>query len=78
MDDVADALAHMLADPRVEHRISALWAVKETGLWNLVGRVGQMAKGDADGSVRQYAMGVLRAVSEMIRTQQQQQARQAG
>ncbi len=78
MDDVADALAHMLADPRVEHRISALWAVKETGLWNLVGRVGQMAKGDPDGTVRQYAMGVLRAVSELIRNQQQEQARRAG
>ena len=76
MDDVADALAHMLADPRVEHRISALWAVRETGLWNLVGRVGQMAKGDADAHVRQYAVGVLRAVSELIRVQQQ--ARRAG
>ena len=80
MDDVADALNHMLADPRTEHRVSALWAVRETGLWNLVGRVGQMAKSDPDGHVRQYAVGVLRAVSDTIRIQQQQreQTRQAG
>ena len=80
MDDVADALSQMLADPRVEHRISALWAVRETGLWNLVGTVGQMAKADPDGHVRQYAMGVLRAVSEIIRGQQQQRdpTRRAG
>ncbi len=80
MDDVADALSHMLNDPRVEHRISALWAVKETGLWNLVGHVGQMAKGDPDGNVRQYAVGVLRAVSELLRVQQQQRdpTRRAG
>ena len=76
MADVADALNHMLADGRVEHRISGLWAVRETGLWNLAGRVGQMAKADAEPRVRQYAMGVLRAVSTMI--QQQQEQRRAG
>ena len=76
MDDVADALGQMLNDPRVEHRISALWAVRETGLWNLVGRVGQMVKGDPDGHVRQYALGVLRAVSDLIRVQQQQNQQQ--
>jgi HEAT repeat protein len=78
MDDVADALTTMLSDPRAEHRVSALWAVKETGLWNLVGRVGQMAKADPNGGVRQYAVGVLRTVSELIRTQQASQLRQAG
>ena len=79
MDDVADALNQMLNDPRVEHRISALWAVRETGLWNMVGHVGQMAKSDPDGRVRQYAVNVLRAVSELLRVQQQQQAtRKAG
>ncbi len=78
MDDVADALGQMLGDARVEHRISALWAVRETGLWNLVGRVGQMAKADPDGHVRQYAVSVLRAVSDVIRTQQLDQAKRAG
>jgi hypothetical protein len=80
MDDVADALASMLADPRTEHRISALWAVRETGLWNLVATVGRMAKADPDGHVRQYAVSVLRAVSDTIRIQQRQreQTRQAG
>ena len=76
IDDVADALQHMLADPRTEHRVSALWAVRETGLWNLTGRVGQMAKSDPDAHVRQYALGVLRAVSELIGKQQLQ--RKAG
>ena len=70
MADVAEALRHMLADPRVEHRISGLWAVRETGFWNLAGPVGQMAKGDVDPKVRQYAMTVLRAASELLRGQQ--------
>ena len=76
MADVADALQHMLADPRAEHRVSGLWAVRETGLWNLAARVGQMAKADPDAHVRQYAVGVLRAVSAMIGRQQEQ--RRAG
>jgi hypothetical protein len=77
MDDVADALQQMLADARPEHRVSALWAVRETGLWNLAGRVGQIAKSDPDGHVRQYAVGVLRTASELLR-RGQQQSRLAG
>ena len=76
MADVADALQHMLADPRTEHRVSGLWAVRETGLWKLAARVGQMAKADPDGHVRQYAVGVLRAMSAIIGQQQEQ--RRAG
>jgi HEAT repeat protein len=65
------ALQAMLTDPRPEHRISAMWALKQTGWWNLLGEVGRMAKGDDNLRVRRYALGILKAVSEMVREQQQ-------
>jgi HEAT repeat protein len=63
------SLQAMLNDPRPEHRISAMWALKQTGWWNLIGEVGKMAKSDADLKVRRYAVGVLKAASELIREQ---------
>lgn len=69
------ALQAMLIDPRAEHRISAMWALKQTGWWNLIGEVGRMAKGDANMQVRRYALSVLKAVSDMVR---EQRAKQAG
>ncbi len=63
------SLQLMLNDPRPEHRISAMWALKQTGWWNLIGEVGKMAKADPDLKVRRYAVGVLKAASELIREQ---------
>ena len=69
------ALQAMLLDPRPEHRISAMWALRSTGWWNLIGEVGRMAKGDENIRVRRYALGILKAVSDMVR---EQRAKQAG
>ena len=63
------SLHAMLTDPRAEHRISAMWALKQTGWWNLISVVGQMAKADPDLKVRRYALGILKAASELIREQ---------
>jgi HEAT repeat protein len=63
------ALQAMLMDLRPEHRISAMWALKQTGWWNLIGEVGRMAKGDDNIRVRRYALGILKAVSDMVREQ---------
>ncbi len=63
------SLQAMLNDPRPEHRISSMWALKQTGWWNLIGEVGKMAKADPDLKVRRYALGVLKAASELIREQ---------
>ena len=69
-----ESLAMMLKDPRPEHRISAMWALKQTGWWNLIHEVGRMAKSDSELKVRQYALGVLKAASELIREQRQKAA----
>ncbi len=69
MNVFGTSLAAMLKDPRPEHRISAMWALKQTGWWNLIGDVGQMAKADGDMKVRRYALNVLKAASELIREQ---------
>ena len=63
------SLNAMLNDPRPEHRISAMWALKQTGWWNLINEVGRMAKADPDMKVRRYALSVLKAASELIREQ---------
>ena len=65
------SLDGMLKDSRPDHRISAMWALKQTGWWNLIGEVGRMAKADPDIRVRQYALAVLKAASELIREQRQ-------
>jgi HEAT repeat protein len=61
------ALASMLNDPRPEHRVSALWAMRSIGLWQLLNDVGRLAKEDSNLRVRRYALGVLRGVAEMMR-----------
>jgi HEAT repeat protein len=68
------SLHAMLNDPRPEHRISAMWALKQTGWWNLIGEVGRMAKADPELKVRHYALAVLKAASELIREQRQKAA----
>ena len=57
----------MLNDPRPEHRVSALWAMRSIGLWQLLNDVGRLAKEDNNLRVRRYALGVLRGVAEMMR-----------
>jgi hypothetical protein len=59
-------LIAMLRDQRPEHRISALWALRQIGWWQLVNEVGLIAKQDTNLRVRRYAMGVLRNVAEMV------------
>lgn len=61
------ALAVMLRDQRAEHRISALWALKAIGWWQLLSEVGRLAKEDENLRVRRYALTVLRAVADIMR-----------
>jgi HEAT repeats len=63
-------LAQMLTDARPEHRISALWTLRQIGWWNLLGEVGRLAKDDGNLKVRRYALAVLRNVAELARQQQ--------
>jgi HEAT repeat protein len=64
------ALLAMLQDQRPEHRISALWALKAIGLWQLLNEVGRLAKEDNNLRVRRYALAVLKGVAEMMRAKQ--------
>ena len=74
MNAFSQALQLALIDPRPEHRISAMWALRQTGWWGLIGEVGRMAKSDVDLRVRRYAVGVLKIASEMVREQRQRAA----
>lgn len=59
----AQQLVAMLRDARPEHRISALWALKQVGLWQMLREVARLAKSDNDVRVRRYAVGVIRAIA---------------
>jgi HEAT repeat protein len=61
-------LLEMLRDPRPEHRISAMWALKQIGWWKLLREVGNIAKQDANLRARRYAVSVLKGVAEMVQT----------
>lgn len=57
----------MLRDPRPEHRISALWVLRQIGWWQALTEVGRLAKDDSNLKVRRYALGVLKGVAELAR-----------
>jgi hypothetical protein len=57
----------MLQDPRAEHRISGMWALKAIGWWGLLNEVGRLAKEDQNLRVRRYALAVLRNVADMVK-----------
>jgi HEAT repeat protein len=64
--NVGPALVAMLQDPRPEHRISAMWALRQMGWWKMLSEVGRMAKEDNNIRVRRYALGVLKGVADMV------------
>jgi HEAT repeat protein len=58
------SLATMMADERPEHRISAMWALRQIGFWALLAEVGRLAKEDTNLRVRRYALALLKGVAE--------------
>jgi HEAT repeat protein len=66
VSSAAAALIGMLRDSRSEHRISALWALRQIGWWQLLNEVGRLAKEDPNLRVRRYALTVLRGAAETI------------
>ena len=72
------ALHEMLRDQRPEHRISAMWTLRQIGWWSLLNEVGNLAKQDTNMRVRRYALGVLKNVAEMVQAQKAAQAKKAG
>jgi HEAT repeat protein len=69
--NVGPQLIAMLHDERPEHRISALWALKQMGWWKLLQEVGQLAKEDTNMRVRRYAVGVIKGVADMVNENQE-------
>jgi HEAT repeat protein len=72
--NVGPQLIAMLHDDRPEHRISALWALKQMGWWKLLQEVGQLAKEDTNMRVRRYAVGVIKGVAELVQGENKEKA----
>jgi HEAT repeat protein len=64
----SNALLGMLRDQRPDHRISALWALRQIGWWQMLNEVGRLAKEDTNLRVRRYALGVLKNVVDLMQT----------
>jgi HEAT repeat protein len=71
VDTASQQLIAMLRDVRPEHRISAMWALKEVGLWQMLREVARLAKADGDSRVRRYAVGVIRTIAADIETKKE-------
>ena len=67
-------LLAMLRDERSEHRISAMWALRQVGLWQLLNEVARMAKDDGNVRVRRYAVSLMKGVLEMAKEQRKAKA----
>ncbi len=60
------ALSRMLADPRAEHRISALWLVETLGIAQVARDVAEMSISEPDPDVRKRAGRVIQQVIEQM------------
>ena len=59
-------LLSMIRDDRAEHRLSALWALRQIGWWQLLNEVVGVAKADPSLKVRRYAMAVIRDLADTV------------
>jgi HEAT repeat protein len=67
----SNQLLGMLRDQRPEHRISAMWALRQTGIWQLLNEVGRIAKQDENLRVRRYALSVIKSAVEAVQASKQ-------
>ena len=67
LGEVESPLFDMLRDGRDPHRLSALWAVEQTGQWRLLDEVVRLARGDANVRVRRSALATVRRMAETMR-----------
>lgn len=69
LENAMAQLLSMLRDQRPEHRVSAMWVLRQIGWWKLLNEVGRIAKQDPDVRAKRYALGVLRNVAEIAASQ---------
>ena len=63
----AERLTAMLRDARPDHRLSAMWALRQVGWWRLLGEVSGIARDDPDPRARRYAASMLKGVAGEMR-----------
>ncbi len=64
MENAVAQLLGMLRDQRPEHRVSAMWVLRQIGWWKLLNEVGRIAKQDPDAAAKHAsALGVSCATS---------------
>lgn len=64
--DALAALSHMLADPRPEHRTSALWLVESMGIAEVAREVAEMSISEPNSDIRERAERVILQVIDQM------------
>jgi len=59
-------LLEMLRDERPEHKISAMWTLRQIGWWNMLNEVARLAREDPNLRVKRYALTILKQVQQVI------------
>lgn len=67
VDAAVPQLHRMLKDQRPEHRISAMWATRQAGIYNLVREIVTIAREERDPRVRRYAVASVKMVAKQVR-----------
>lgn len=68
LSDSRNGLFDMLRDTREAHRLSAVWAVEETGQWKLLDEVVRLARADTNLKVRRNALASVRRIAGNTRS----------
>jgi HEAT repeat protein len=67
IDAAIPQLTKMLRDGRPEHRISAMWAAREAGIYGLIREIVGIAQQERDPRVKRYAVASVRMVAKQVR-----------
>jgi HEAT repeat protein len=74
VETASSQLVNMMQDERPDHRISALWAMKQIGFWQMLREVAGLAKDDPNMRVRRYAAAILKSLADIVKENRAKQA----
>lgn len=66
IESASQNLLEMLRDERAEHKISAMWTLRQIGWWNMLNEVARLAREDENLRVKRYALAILRQVQLVL------------
>jgi len=66
VENASAQLLEMLRDERPEHKISAMWTLRQIGWWTMLNEVARLAREDSNMRVKRYALSILKQVQQVL------------